>query len=324
MKISVLKSTELTKEDWRNLTTGFNESFNHNKKENELKAYYHNNPFGYSYHAIIRDETGMIFGHTSAIPISYIIQGKESTFGLSGGTYVLKAYRKDAFVFLDLSDALKSYCAKDGLSVIYGVSNKNSFQFAVKILGSTYLKDLKYYLLPVSIFKIIGKLRFGWFDKMLKIPWRIWVMINKLISFFSNSKEKEYPVRLKMSEEFLSYRFNDKYTYFRGKKTEGIYRIFDEKGINTAYIMDFRENEKRTFKALVHLITQILNKEKVDAILFIGELNLRQFLLLPVPQNKAPQRFPLTYDLLDNNSEFAAILSNPENWDFGLINYDVR
>jgi hypothetical protein len=150
------------------------------------------------------------------------------------------------------------------------------------------------------------------------------VTINKIISSVSNSQENEYPVRLKLDVKFMLSRFGEKYTHFKGKKTEGIYRIFNEKGINTAYIMDFRENGKRTFKALVCLITQILQKEKVGAILFIGELNFRQFLLLPVPENKAPQRFPLTYDLLDNNSEFETVLSNPKNWDFSLMNFDVR
>ena len=101
--------------------------------------------------------------------------------------------------------------------------------------------------------------------------------------------------------------------------------MYDEEGVKTAYIMDFRQQGKRTHRALISLVTHILRKEKADAILFIGDLQLKQFILFKVPAKKVPQRFPLTIDYLgEDNKGIKNIVLLPNNWDFSLINFDVR
>lgn len=325
MKISVLKSHELTDLDWKDLTTGFNESFDRDKKQNDLKTYYKNNPFGYSYHAIVRDESGKIGGHTSVIPLTYTVDKEEFLFGLSGGSFILKKYRKDDFLFKDLYEAIRNYCIREKMAVIAGIPNHNSFKFFTKILGAKYLKDLKYYLLPVKPFRILNKKKFIYIDQLVWLPVFILVLLNQLLAFFFSIKEKNYPIHQKMDDDFIRYRFNEKYQIFKSNKTNGIYRIYDEKGISTAYIMDFRQNGRRTLRALAAILKHILLKEKVDAILFIGALKIKQMALFEIPKKMIPQRFPLTYDLLDKeNVELSQILQSPENWDFGLMNFDVR
>jgi len=325
MKISVLKSNELTDLDWKDLTTGFNESFGRDKKENELKSYYQNNPFGYSYHAVGRNESEDIVGHTSVVPQTYIAGNKEVLFGLSGGSYILKEYRKYDLLFKELYETIQNHCKAEKMAVIVGIPNHNSFKFFTKILGAQYLKDLKYHLLPVKPFRILNKKKFTFIDPLVWLPVFILVLLNQLFAFLFLTKVKNYPIHQKLDDEFIRSRFNEKYQFFSGHRTNGIYRIYDEKGIKTAYIMDFRQNGNRTLLALTGIIKHILLNEKVDAILYIGTLKLNQLALFEIPPKMIPQRFPLTYDLLEKeNPELRQLLLPPENWDFGLMNFDVR
>ncbi|HEY5590918.1 MAG TPA: hypothetical protein VIK55_07850 [Paludibacter sp.] len=325
MEISVLKSLELTIQDWKDLTKGFNESFGKDKKENELKHYYQNNPFGYSYHAVARNESGNIAGHTSVIPQTYISGKNEVLFGLSGGSYILKEYRKYDLLFKELYEAIHDHCKAEKMAVIVGIPNHNSFKFFTKILGAQYLNDLKYYLLPVKPFKILNKKKFTFIDPLVWLPVFILVRFNQLFAFLFSTKEKNYPVHQKLDNEFIRYRFNEKYQIYKSKQTNGTYRIYDEKGIKTAYIMDFRQNGLRTLLALTTVLKYILINEKVDAILYIGTLKMKQLALFEIPNKMIPQRFPLTYDLLNTeNSELSQFLQSQENWDFGLMNFDVR
>jgi len=234
MKISVLKSNELIGQDWKDLTKGFNESFDKDKNENELKHYYQNNPFGYAYHAVARNESGNIVGHTSVIPQTYIAGKNEVLFGLSGGSYILKEYRKYDLLFKELYEAIHNHCKAEKMAVIVGIPNHNSFKFFTKILGAQYLKDLKYHLLPVKPFKILNKKKFTFIDLFVWLPVFILVLFNQLFAFLFSTKEKNYPVHQKLDNEFNSHRFNEKYQICEGKRTKGIYRVYDEKGIKTA------------------------------------------------------------------------------------------
>jgi hypothetical protein len=48
-------------------------------------------------------------------------------------------------------------------------------------------------------------------------------------------------------------------------------------------------------------------------------------LLLRLPKNKEPQQLPLTIDVLVSQDDpMYAAFSKPENWNFGLMNFDVR
>jgi hypothetical protein len=322
---TVLRSTELSATDWEDITNGFNESFERNKKPEEQKKYYTSNLFGFAYHAVARNEEGRICAHTSVIPIYYLVKGEKVVFGQSGGSFVRKKYRQDAFLFLSLSDMLKAYCAKEGLKVTYGVSNKKSFRYAIKILKCAFIKDLDYFILPVSLSKLLKKKSLAFIDFFWYFLVMIWVLINKGIALLYVAKEKDWLIKPLVDDDFIRYRFDGKYETYKSKNNLGIYRVIDEEGIKTAYIMEFRHKGKRTSLALANLIWHIIRTQKPDAILFIGDLQMNQFLLYKVPPGKIPQRFPLTLDYLDEaNKEMGDIVLSPESWDFSLVNFDVR
>lgn len=89
--------------------------------------------------------------------------------------------------------------------------------------------------------------------------------------------------------------------------------------------MDFRENGKRTSRALSFCLKEILKKDKADAILFVGFLDMKQSSLIKVPKRFVPKPLPFTFHVIDKkNKELVEIMKNRSAWDFSLMNFDVR
>lgn len=323
--VEVCCSHDFSPKDWETLSECFAVAFNQKKQPFELQNYYQSNFKGFSYHAVSRNQEGEIVAHSSIVPYRYNVNGEVITVGLSGGTFVMPAYRKEAFLFVDLIEELKAHCRLQGILITVGVPNKNSFSLTINLLGSKYLTDLHYYLFPVSLNKVFLTEKRNFVDNLSSVVARCWFGLVRICSFVFDVEEKPKPVRLQFDEEFKSVRFGPKYSQIKTGQVDGVYRMVCEEGKNTAYIFDFRRNGKRSVYALSVLMSHILKHENVDAILFIGILNFFQPLLAKVPRKFEPQRFPLTYDLLDESrKDLDEVLKNPDNWDFGLLNFDVR
>lgn len=325
--IKIFKTDEITPELWDRIILGFNEAFGTKKNVRQLVNFYKSNVFGYSFHAIKFSETGDIMGYNSFVPSLYEYNGKTLKVVNSGGSFVLKEFRKDIFIFKELFDALLAYCKEMGYDLEVGVPNKNSFRYAIKINKSIYVGDLAYYILPVNISKIINKSGLKAFDFISRMLCRFWAYFNCGISYIINFKETLKPIRIKIDEPFLCSRFRDINKYNSKIIRHGIffYRIYDENGIKTAYVMDFRENGEKTSRSLSKCIFNILKYEQVDAIIFVGTLNLLQSVMLKVPKRFVPQKLPLVFHLINpEQKELELDAKELCNWDFSLINFDVR
>lgn len=319
-KIDVKKSTKMTDRDWADLVSGFNETFDRGKSKENLENHYVNNEFGYTYHSIARDVTGKFCGHTSVIPQFYKVDGERVKIGLSGGTFIIKEARSDIFLFKKMYEKLKEKCGIEGMACIMGVPNENSYMYTLKILKKTHLKNLNYYVFPVhpipkywliSIFT-------GFISK-------IYIYSQKWFSKIANFKEERWPIEIEKSQVFLDARLGEEYKQYKNGGIGGAYRIYDEEGKNVAYIMHFDENGRRTYRALTNLVDEIFRRENPDIIIYIGTLKLTQFLLFKVPERIEPKQLPLTITLLGNISEeIKQKLLTASNWEFGLLNFDVR
>lgn len=320
MNITVKKSAELDERDWRDLLSGFNETFERETEKKDLQDHYEKNEFGYSFHSIARDETDVFCGHTSVIPHYYKVDGKRVLVGLSGGTFIRKEARSNIFLFKKMYDKLKEACVAEGLCCIVGVPNKNSYKYTLKVLKKTHLKDLNYYVLPVR--PVPG-------NRIVNSFARIFIKVlassQKWFSKLVNLKEERWPIEIEKSQAFLDVRLGEEYKQYIDDGISGAYRMFDEEGRKVAYIMHFDENGGRTYRALASLVNEILRRETPDFIMYVGTLKLTQFLLWKLPERFQPKRLPLTITLLGNHSDYVEqMLLNAENWDFGLLNFDVR
>lgn len=314
---------------WQQIVDGFNESFHTNHDIAHFKKYYTSNSFGHSFHAIKLSEEGELMGYNSYIPSEYIFKGEKIKAVNSGGSFVLKKFRREEFLFMDLLRALSKYSVEHGFTFSFGVPNKNSFKYSVKFLRANHIGDLPYYMLPVNISKILKKSNLSFLDLLSRIYCYITVYLNIILSAIFNKHNVEKDIELSISPDFLAHRFENKTRYKElhfGNET-AYYRMIDEDGISTAYIMYFGDlYGKRSYKSLAKCVKEILKNEKVDIILYVGTMNMKQMLLTRVPSKLEPQKLHLVYNIIDKTQKksLSPIYNNIKNWDFSLINFDAR
>lgn len=326
MEIKIYKTDEISDELWNQIVGGFNKTFeDHSISKEELVLGYKCNGHGYAYHAICFDLDSVI-GFNSITPYEYVYKNKNIILGLSGSTFVLKEYRKDIFIFNDMYQELKKYCLNEGLVAFLGVPNSNSYQYSIKILKCKEVMNLSYYVLPVKIFNILGNKYFSFLNLLSYIYTFLSLIVNIIICFVYNFKEKKTLYRIFIDDDFLEKRFSaSRYKKNKCKNKSYAYTIYNENGIKSAYIMDFREGKSKSLKSLINVIWKIFIFEKVDIIMYIGTMNLKQSLLIKLPKRFHPRKLPFTFNILDNtlNGKHND-MSIASNWDFSLLNLDVR
>jgi len=325
MNIKVYKTNEIAPQSWLSITEGFNESFEQIKTAEDFLTYYCNTILNYSYHALAFDDNGDLVGSTTIIPYTYSVVGEKILFGLSGGTFVKKAYRSDIFILQDMVSALNVFCRKEGMKIFYGVPNKNSFSYFIQFLDFTLLMDLNYYALPLKIGNVISATGRPLVNAASWLFCTFTICLNQVLSVFYNSKATESKVAIEFDDNFIITRFNEGYEIINKNKLFVAYKNVIEDGVRTIYLIEYRENGIRSYRALSLALSQIKKREVADIILFIGTIHHKQLNLFKVPVKKHPKRLPLTFYVLDpSDAILKEILSKSENWDFSLVNFDVR
>ncbi|MDF1547125.1 MAG: hypothetical protein P1P88_04850 [Bacteroidales bacterium] len=328
MRIEVHKTHEIDLNYWREIVFEFNRAFNVNKETGELVAFYNCTPVGYSYHALVFEErTNKIIGYNAIYPYKYIDRHEgEILVGVSGGTYVIPEFRKEIFIFADMATALWDFISREGIIATIGVSNENSYQYARQFLDARLISYLPYYALPVRILNVLKLRKISFLNFISLTLAYIHLLANLILSFIINDIEKQSRFELKLDEDFYLKRFGgENYKVICLKNIRAYYRTVLEKGVRTIYLFDFRENRERSYRAIVRSVWYILIHEKPDIIIFIGNLRIKQYLLIRVPWRFEPQNLPLTFNLTSPKfDKYLEPMSDPNNWNFGLMNFDVR
>jgi hypothetical protein len=325
MNIEVLKTEEIPESLWSKIAESFNCAFEgHHTTGTALCDNYKANPFGYSYHGFSQDN-GKIIAFNTITPSFYCCKGEKRLFGLSGSTFVLKEYRKNVFILADIYDALIEYCKKDNMVAFLGVPNKNSYKYLTTFLSFREVFTLSYYVLPVKLSNIL-KFKSPIWNVFSILYFKASLGVNSLLSALVNTKEKNTSYQIDIDDNYLDKRFHSShYKKIQKGDKRAWYTIADEDGVRTAYIMDFRQGRNKTFHSLLFVVQSICRNEKIDIVMYVGTMNLRQILLVKVPSGIEPKRLPFTYYLLNKEDEDKyKDMDSSENWDFGLLNFDVR
>lgn len=323
-EIIVYKTIELTDGLWQTIVDGYNICFPaHSLSVKQLKKQYVTHPLGYCYHAFYYKE-GKFAGYNAVIPALYTINGDDVLMGQNVDIYVLPEFRKDIFIFKKLYTRLQEVCLQDGFIAFLGVPNPNAYQYSVKLLKCKEIFQLDYWILPIKIGNIIGRMK--WTNCFSQLYACCALGLNAILSFVLRLKENLRPVRIKTTDEYFKARLSaEKYT---NKIIHGncfSYTITEDEGIRCAYIMYAGDGERRTYRALYKCASYIYHNEKVDMIMFNGTMNMNQMLLVKVPAKFQPRKLPFTVNFLSDEIEKEyGILLNPKDWDFTLINLDVR
>lgn len=325
MKIKVVNSKEIDRETWDMITNGFNKSFERSKTANEFIEYYQNTVLGYSFHALAYNEENILVGSTTIIPQHYLLNGIRQLFGLSGGSFVLKEFRNDIFIFHDMYVEIRKYCQTHGVKAIVGVPNKNSYKYIVKLLGFVHLFDLKYYAIPMKLGNILKSKNKLILNITSTFFCKTMVYFNTILSIFYETKCEISPVNIEYNDSFKNRRFKLGYQIINANSYFVAYKVVVEDGVKTAYLLEYRKNEERSYKSLSYAIKEINKREQFDLILFIGTINHFQCNLFRIPKKKEPKPLPFTIDYLEGIDEGLKVtLMKNKNWDFSLVNFDVR
>ena len=324
MRIEVLKTFEIEYSMWEKIAEGFNESFHLNTTAESLRnAFCTRNRNGYGYHAIAISEEEEVMGYNVFSPV-YYKNGLKTV--VSGSTFVRPKFRTHEMLFMHMVQALRKAVIADGFEVEIGVPNHNSEKFALKILKFKPVAELKYYIFPFNISRILNKPRFRMADKIIRLLSRFHLLCQIGISTLFDSIERDVKYDLDYDKDYWKYRLGgDNYKEYHQGEYHAYWLPYNEDGVKAVYLMDFRKKRKRTYRALVKAVRKIHEKEDVDMILFVGFLHMKQFCLIKCPKRFVPKRLPLTYFVLNKSDrEKYTDMQDEKNWNFSLINFDVR
>jgi hypothetical protein len=323
--IVVLKTQEITDDVWAQICEGYKVCFDVHHTPEQFKQSFSMSVTGYTLHALKFAENGELMGHNYFQPRPYVLNGRKVMLALSGGTFVMPAYRKDIFLFGDLYKALCKESQRLGWIAQLGVPNENSYPYCVKFLKQKYLGDLNYYIMPVHAGTALHR-KNALLDGLSSVYAHVWSWLAVGTTSLFNFKEKMKPLHMDGSQEYLDVRLkHENYSFLRKGNIQVAYVLWDEEGIQTAYIVDCREGDCRSAKALALGVRHIVTHEKVDAILYVGTMNVCQHVLTKVPIRFVPHRLTLCVDVFDkNDKELQQVFSSMDNLDYGLLNFDVR
>jgi hypothetical protein len=140
--------------------------------------------------------------------------------------------------------------------------------------------------------------------------------------FYRKSIPAENNISLLRVNTYFSERYPSDYNIRCNSDESGfVYRIYDEEGIKTAYIIDCFPLTKNLITKTVNQIIKETGKE-IDLIMYIGKIEQLPLCLLKVPTNKEPRKQPFIGLCLDKTNDKA--FYDIANWNIGLANFDNR
>ena len=319
---STVKTNELTAVQLTSIVRSFNSVFEKNLPESDFTRQYVNNSKGYSYHSIMEVE-GQTVGYFSAIPYNYSYFGVEKIFCYIGALFILPAFRNDPLAMFKLYRNAKKLMQDEGVFMTMAVPNKNAYPYFMHALKWKEVAQLAYYALPVRYASITDSNKI--LNSFSSAFVSFWLGFNKLVSIFYNSKQQPSPINLLPKEPLMEqHRYGDAHKKIKQKTFNAFYTVVNEENINTAYLIDFyNANNKRDSKSLLNAVNYIVQNEKVDLVLFVGDLKMKQIILFRVPKKKEPRTVNFCVEVL-NKEDAEPKAFEEASWNFGLYNFDVR
>lgn len=283
-------------------TISFNQAFSQNKEVDFFLKKYLNSPLDYSFHSFAINEKKIVAACT-IIPYEYKISERDVLIGLVVDTFILKEHRKkDPFLLLKMYKSLKSEIRKNKLIATVSVPNLNAYDYWKKIVKCQDLMNLNYYI-TLNNKMILNFLQ----------------IINKFI--LRNNSQSQKKIRVVKNKKFYKQRLIFNHKIYENDNHRSIFTFHSEKNKNIAYLIDFYniKTNKKDLGSLIFSIENIKNNN-ADIIIYVGKIDLNQLLLIKIPSFLEPKKLNVIIDNFENHEE---LLIN-DNWDFGLLNYDVR
>lgn len=317
LKYIAKKTNELTQTERSRICSLFEQVFEKEFSLRQFERKYDAPVGGTSYHGLTLSENGKIVGCTATIPFSFDSFGEEKVFGLVVDSMIDPAYRKSIFALKKMFDQSAELMNNDGVSFVFAVPNDNAYQYWMKVAGWKDIGNLDYFVLPIRIGAVKRRLRVlnllsSSFAKLINLPPVQGSVISK----------ERFPIAKSMNNDFLEYRYDAGYKTLKlGEGSFAYYRVYDEQGVRTAFIIDVfpltKQNVEKTVKA-VHAG----EKSNIDIIVYVGNLGFRPRNLFPTPARLAPRILRLCGRKIDDALDDRVF--EMDNWRYNLADLDVR
>lgn len=323
MEIKVCTTNEWSDKEWLTYQLSFNIVF---KKEFDIDFFKHKYLTvidGYSYHALLLNEEQNVVGGCSVCPYLYKNDEEIIKLGQAVDVFIIEEYRIDPLMLRRMYFQLKKLLIINDIKVVLAVPNETAYPYWKNIVKWKDVGDIPYWIIPLKVGNIFKRFRF--LNTISFYFFLLWSSLNYVISLVYNSKQRKSSYELITDDNFCKYRYSDGHRIVMLGEVTIYFKIYDEDGVRTAYLIDAKQDNKHTYKSLVKGILYLSLKTKCDLILFVGQLKFFQMQFIKVPKRFEPKRLPLTCDILkkDEINKYADML-NFKNWNYGLINYDVR
>ena len=276
---------------------------------------------GHSYHALLLDGNGNVVGNISIIPYRYKRGGETVRVGLGADVFIREAYRTDPLALRRMYKKLTGLLTERGIVSVMAVPNATAYPYWKNVVKWKDVGRIRYWGLPVRVGNVLGRFKFLNPFSLLYAYSVLW--FSSAFCLFKNTEQRKYRYEIEESESFLQARFTEEYEWYNAGDLSNCFRIVNENGVRTAYLIYSRQGERMSFKSLLKGVASILRRHKVDLLLFVGPMGFFQTLLVRIPRKFEPKALPLTCDLLTRDGRYEDMLLF-ENWNFGLLNYDVR
>lgn len=317
MKIIVKKSTELSQEEFSQISSLFETVFKKQCPVDFLHRQYENNPFGYAWVSLLIDE-GHIVGVNSYVPAWYFVKGEKKIFVNSINSMIKKSYR-DFFNFSDMIKEAYKTMALNGVAFVYGYPNDISFPILTKGKLMKPIGEMRVYCLPYRIGGIKTSLRA--FNILSKTCARAFSMVSSLFA----STLVYQPL---IKKDINSY---NESRYLRGDALydhaylgngELHFKIMNHEGVRTAFIIDIDIKSSKNFNKAIRFLLNKHSRE-FDLILYPGWLPFRNTGMIRLPKKLEPKKFHLTGKSLVKGEDIPEEIWEIKNWDTNLSNYDL-
>lgn len=317
MEVVVKKSSELSQEEFKQISTLFERVFEKPRSTDLLHRQYEQNPFGYAWLSMLIDN-GKIVGLNSYVPSYYVVNGQRKVFANSIDSMVEKPYR-DFFNFNDMIRAAYTTMAANGVDFVYGYPNDNSFPVLTKGKLMKPIGRMCTYCLPYRI----GGIKPSF--KVLNIFSKAFSRMYSIVSGIMASSLEQNALVIKESESYNKsrYRRSDS-NYGHANLGDGQlhYKITNHEGVRTAFIIDIDHKSPKNFNKAIRYLLKNHSKD-FDLILYPGWLPFKNTGMIKLPRKLEPKNFNLTGKMLAKKGDLPDEIWDIRNWDTNLSNYDL-
>lgn len=322
MEIKVCTTHEWTEQEWSSFIVSFNIVFSRQYSEEFFRKKYLSSCDHCSYHALLLNDDGEVVGNCSIVPFLYYQGSTVFKNGLGADVFIREEYRTDPLMLRRMYKKLVKLLVDNSVVAVMAVPNAMAYPYWKNVVKWKDVGYLRYWALPVRVGNVCHKYHF--LNAFSRIYCSLVLGVSAIFSFLGG-KQRQFKYSIVESEDFIQERFGEDYECVQDGAIKNYFKIVDEDGVRTAYLIYSRENGVLSFRSLYKGVSYIIRQHKVDLVLYIGPLSFQQSLFWQIPHKIEPKLLPLTCDLLQNKQghEYFDMLVF-SNWDFGLLNYDVR